>query len=106
MSCDITLCPSVANKRLTVDPEASKQIVDVSVLLRREEQSTDEDVYQQQSNTHTDAYRKAKREWARRNASHKKAYAAEWYEKNKEALSVKRKAQRDALKASPTTKQL
>lgn len=80
-----------------------KNPTEVGALLRLTEPRTNDsnptETISKKKTTYTEADRKAKREWARRNASHKKAYAAEWYEKNKETLSVKRKAQRDALKA-------
>lgn len=71
-----------------------KNPTDVGALLRLTEPRTTK-----KKTSYTEADRKAKREWARRNVAHKKAYDAAWYEKNKETLSVKRKAQRDALKA-------
>ena len=76
-----------------------KNPADVGVLLRLNEPISKEPATRPKKASYSEAERRAKREWARRNASHKKAYAAEWYEKNKETLSVKRKAQRDALKA-------
>lgn len=76
------------------NPHKSECAIDVGVLLR-----LNEPIQKPKKVTYSEAEREAKREWARRNASHKKAYAAEWYLKNKETLSVKRKAQRDALKA-------
>ena len=106
MCNDITICHFGANGRHPADPTTSRRIEDVGVLLRYKEQSTVEDVSKRQCNTRIEASWKAKREWARRNASHKKAYAVEWYEKNKEAISIKRKAKRDALKANPINREL
>jgi len=80
-----------------------KNPADVGALLRLTEPRTNDsnctETFSKKKTSYTEADRKAKREWARRNTDHKKSYAAEWYEKNKETLSVKRKAQRDVLKA-------
>jgi len=81
-------------KNLDKNSSKSRCDIDLGVLLR-----LNEPIQKPKKATYSEADRKAKREWARRNADHKKAYAAEWYVKNKETLSVKRKAQRDALKA-------